>query len=301
MKSPGLWIAVLLLATLYVFVMQPVTSDVLTGQVNVGNLAPQVTRVSLHDSDGGTIQLVAGSDTNIIYCDATVNDTNGYQDIKAAWAVIYNGTATNIGAANKNSVYYNYSCNLTGGSDTILYINCSFTVQHEAVNGTWTCNITVNDTSGNVNMSNATNTIDSQTGISVFELAINFGDISLGQNTTGSGTTLNQTTNITNQGNVMVDIKLNGSHYSCSQAGSIPVNYTKFNVSMGDYDHMDKRLPNDHTQYTESGFDLGVEGIATAQDAESFKFEYWTIEVPQSNVAGICTNQIQITGTYGGP
>ena len=276
-------------------VIQPVSSDVLTGQVSVGNSAPSVSSVNLYDSDLSTIQLTAGGDTNMVYCDGTVTDANGYGDVRNAWATIFNGTGVPVGSDTPNFRYTNNSCNLTRGAGTTVYVNCSFLMQHEAMNGTWTCNISVNDSQNFNGSTIGTNTIDAQTGISVLETLINFQSMSLGQM---SGT--NQTTNVTDQGNVVLDIKVNGSNYTCTQIGLVPVNNTRYSVSAGNYSNMANNLPADSSQATETSFDLGVEGIATATNVPSWKYEYWNIIIPGSGVAGTCTNQIQITGTYGG-
>jgi hypothetical protein len=58
-----------------------VTSDVVVANVTITSAAPTVSDVVLTDGDLGTIQLTAALDTNIIMCNGTVTDTNGYQDV----------------------------------------------------------------------------------------------------------------------------------------------------------------------------------------------------------------------------
>ena len=104
-------------------------------------------------------------------------------------------------------------------------------------------------------------------------------------------------TNVSNQGNVVVDIRVNGTDYSCSAMGTIPVNHTRYSTTDGDYASMTSNLTFD--MKAESGFDLGIEGIVTADNVNATRNEYWTIVIPSTSVSGTCTNSIQITGTYG--
>ncbi len=281
----------LVLTAFLVFSIHTVSSSVLTGQVEVPNSPPGIASVTLHDSDGGTIQLTAGSDANILYCDAVVTDLNGYGDVNQSWGVIYNGTNM-AAAADSNERYDNSSCVLSEGAGNQIYVNCSFTVQHEAVNGTWTCNITVNDSSDAVNATTGTNTVDEITGISILESSLDFGTLALGGESSGGNNT-----QVTNQGNVVIDIRVNGTDYGCTGQGTIPVNNTRYSTSDGGWAGMSLNLT--HTPTTETGFDLGIEGIATADGTNSTADEYWTIAIPGSGVSGTCTNNIQITGTAG--
>jgi len=80
---------------------------------------------------------------------------------------------------------------------------------------------------------------------------------------------------------------------SCS-LGEIGVGNISYNISSGSYDSMaSKKLST--SWVTESGFDLGVEGVATGEDIPSTKNEYWTIMIPETGVVGICNNSITIT------
>jgi len=267
------------------------SSDILTGQVSVPNAAPTLADVMLYDADLGTIQLTAGSDQNIVYCNGTITDNNGFGDVDVAWAYIYNGSGDDLPAAtDKNERYDNASCDLVSGSGVTIVAECAFTIEHEALDGTWTCNITANDSVNAIGKNQGTNDIDTLTGISILESAIDFGTLGLGAS---SGTGIE--TNVTNQGNVIVDIRVNGSDYACDVQGTIDVNNTRYDVVDSNWATMTENLT--ETPMTDTAFDLGIEGIATNEDTNSTKNEFWTIVVPGTGVSGTCTNDIWITGT----
>ncbi len=282
-----LWAAAAVLAVAHL-----VSSDIITGQVIVPSSTPTVSNVGLRDIDGGTIQLTAGSDNIVLYCNARATDDNGFGDVAAAWATIYNGTSAGA-SADPNTRYDNGSCSLSGGGGSTVNINCSFNVQHEAVNGTWTCNVTVNDSASNVDSNTGVNTVDDLTAISIFEATVDFGTLALGGESGGGNAT-----EVSNQGNVVVDVRVNGTDYVCTGQGTIPVNNTRYSTSDGGWAGMSLNLT--HAPVTDTGFDLGVEGIVTAEGVNATKDEYWTVAVPSSGVGGTCTNNIQITGVYGG-
>ena len=48
---------------------------------------------------------------------------------------------------------------------------------------------------------------------------------------------------------------------------------------------------------TEGNFNLGIEGIFTAEYVNATQEEFWTIIIPATGVSGTCTNDIWITGT----
>ena len=239
-------------------------------------------------ADGGTIQLSVNDDWTV-YCNATVTDPDGYQDINSSNATLYHQSSTFQSADDYNVHYTNAHCSLTGGAGSDRNASCAFVLHHEALNGTWTCRIDARDSSGNSGYATGTNSVDQLIALDILEPALSFGSMENGQNSSAANST-----NITNKGNVVIDIQVRGnSGMSCSIAGAIGIGNISYNVSSGNYDSMSaKKLSTSFA--SENVFDLGVEGIATSDGVPSTKNEYWTIKIP-SGVRGVCNNTVTVT------
>src|SRR3972149_2412548 len=81
-----------------------------------------------------SIDLAAGS-TKLVVCNATVTDTDNWNNITAVNATIWHVTnSTEAGADNNNNHYTNTTCVLgTNTSATARPVDCSFAVQYYAV------------------------------------------------------------------------------------------------------------------------------------------------------------------------
>jgi len=156
------------------------------------------------------------------------------------------------------------------------------------LNGTWTCNVTVRDSANSVASSAGNNSVDQLVALTILEDTISFGTMSPGQNSSVANST-----NVTNMGNVAIDIQVKANaDMSCSGAGTIGVGNISYNVSSGNYDTMSVKKLSTYP-LIEPAFDLGIEGIATSEGMPSTKKEYWTIKIP-SGVRGTCNNSITV-------
>jgi hypothetical protein len=228
-------------------------------------------------------------------CNATITDTNGYQDVATSGkvnATFYHISSSPTAADNYNVHYSNTSCSFTGGSGTTVTAVCAVLFHHEAVNGTWTCNITAIDGGGDNATGNASNTVEQLVALTVLETNISFGSMNNGQNSSSA-----QSTNITNQGNVRIDVQVKSdADMTCSQLGSIGVGNISFNTSSGSYDSMyDGGAGNSLTTVfqTLNAFNLVPAGIGPFAGLQATNLTYWTIQVPQ-NVKGTCNNTITV-------
>jgi hypothetical protein len=251
------------------------------------NEAPVVDGVSLSDSDGGNIGLSVADDT-IVLCNASVTDVNGYQDIVSADATLYHQTVSSPDPDDYNVHYTNSSCSFTSESGNERNVSCAFTLHHEALNGTWTCNVSASDSIDNSNSSAGDSIVDQLVALSVLEDSVSFGSMSPGQNSSSANGT-----NITNMGNVMIDIQVAANaDMSCSGAGVIGAGNISYGVFPGNYDSMSaKKLSTGYVN--ESAFDLGVEGIETSEGVASARKEYWAIVIP-FGVSGSCNNTVTV-------
>jgi len=263
-------------------------ADTATGSTTISNAAPSVGTTTLFNQAGAdaAITLTAGA-TVTVFCNTTLTDTNGYEDLDNATATLYHSSSSSGAADDENVHYTNSSCSIgTNTSTTVAPATCYFTLDYMTTNGTWTCNVTTNDGTATASATD-TNTVNTLAALDVSESTLNFGTMSLGANSTSANTTT-----IQNLGNIIIDAQVNGSTYSCTTAGTIPVGNTRYNVTNGNYDALLKVLTT--TATTQSALDLGVRGVATADGTNSTKVDYWGILIPSTGIGGTCTNTLTV-------
>ncbi|MFH1850066.1 MAG: hypothetical protein ABH879_07855 [archaeon] len=203
-------------------------------RVNVTNTAPNIYEVSI---DPSPITAAPGN-TTTVNCTAKIYDANGWTDIVRANASFYHILKGDGSAQDKNYRYRNTSC---GACSSIATNNascsCSLVVQYYANNGSWRCNMTTADQNGIKDSDNSSNYIVTTTlGIDV-PVQVDYGNLSV------SETSSLQTVNITNIGNVPLNVSvlayggdsyINGMNLSmiCRDASSINISsiYQRFSV-----------------------------------------------------------------------
>lgn len=169
-------------------------------RVNISGSPPFVINATAE----GPITLNPGGVT-LVTCNFSVRDFNGFADIFTFNGSLYS-TPVGENAVNDNSTkYFNSSCNPISGQQSGIYVNysCQFPVNYYAVNGSWTCLGKVNDTYGLAGRGNATTTINALYALNVTPL-IDYGTHAMGQYVP------NQTANVTNLGNVPINITVKG-------------------------------------------------------------------------------------------
>ena len=114
----------------------------------------------------------------------------------------------------------------------------------------------------------------------------------------GQNSSSAQSTNVTNQGNVKIDVQVRGnSDMTCSQLGNLGVTNISFNATLGNYDSMytggTGKILTTNLQIL-SAFNLVASGIAPfGQGQPATNLTYWTIQIPQ-NVKGTCYKTITV-------
>ena len=248
---------------------------------------PFVGTVAVSDPDGDAIQLSVNDDVNVS-CNATVYDPNGWQDIALVNASLWNYANSSLyGQDDMNMHYSNASCSKIGGSGNNFTAVCGFVLHHEALPGTWDCAILGKDSFSNYATSTGNNSVDQLVALTVYEQGISFGVMSIGSNSSVANST-----NVTNQGNVAIDIKVSGNADMSCTSGTLGIGNIGYNVSSGNYDSMSSKMLST-TPTLEPAFNLGIEGAATPEGVPSTKNEYWTLRVPQG-VGGFCNNTITV-------
>jgi hypothetical protein len=124
--------------------------------------------------------------------------------------------------------------------------------------------------------------------------------------TNGQNTTLVQAqgVNISNEGNVMIDIAVKSQTATMSCLGSadcigaIGVGNMTFNLTAGTYDNMISGFNLTTTNQTVTAFNLTAKGIDTADTVNATRNLYWGIQIPQA-VKGEFNTNITISALIG--
>lgn len=232
------------------------------------------------------VDLTAGS-TKYVVCNATLADTDNWDNITTANATIWHYIDSTEAAADNNTAHYtNTSCALgTNTSLTARPANCGFNLQYYSNNGTWTCKIRSYNSTGD-EASNSTNvTINQLVSLDVAEATLDFGTLALGGT---SADDVNAT--VQNTGNAGIDVQLSGTTLSCN-SGSILVGNTTYSAVPGTaYGSM--------TALTGSAVTLDL-NVNKSTGSSITKLIHWKTQLLSSGVGGTCTNTITFTAVVG--
>lgn len=234
------------------------------------------------------ITLSAGT-TKQVWCNATVTDADG--DFQQVNSTLWDSAATTETAANDGSNHYtNGNCTLSG-SGTSRNANCSFSVQFYANPAEWTCKIYANDTAGNVGSnSTADVTVNQLKAISVTS-SITFPEQALGSTTTNAN---EQTTIVTNAGNVLVDVSVYG--YGASESDGYAMTCTVGTITIGNLRYNTTAAQDFSTNMTSlTSSAVTLTDFDLAKGASSTKNIYWKLQTPSTGVGGTCSGNIIVS------
>ncbi|MEM3370856.1 MAG: hypothetical protein QW471_04155 [Candidatus Woesearchaeota archaeon] len=254
------------------------------------NRPPLITSILLDDdilAPSFQIDLSAGS-TKRVNCNGTIQDPDGISDIVSISAVLYasgNGTLPTFPEDN-NTLYRNYSCSLSQINLTSGSFNCSFALWYYAQNGTWTCNVTINDTKSHYASAIINSTVNELVAFEVFPLTVDYGNMAPGSTSASSTNLL-----ITNMGNTKIDLILNGTNMSCT-LGFVGASNQHYNLTGFDQEYSNMRALTE-LPFTASDFDL-----QKRVTSEANRTAYWRVQIP-TGVKGRCLGIIQLTAQKG--
>jgi len=249
-------------------------------RVNITNAAPEIMAVTLSDP----VTLSAGS-TQLVECNVSVRDWNGYADINLTNATFYHSTST-AGAADDNNTHYaNSSCAIAGQGGDYRNFTCGFYVEYYALNWTWTCNATTWDNSSYNDTTWNTTTVSGILALNVSPL-IDYGDLAVGD------TSANMTANVTNIGNIPINISVagygnvsgDGLAFVCD-VGNITIDNEKFSADVAaDYAAKTSLA----TAYQDFGFTIAKQDTPGVTKTNT---TYWQLYVPP-NPFGQCNGTV---------
>ncbi|MFH0830435.1 MAG: hypothetical protein V1887_04735 [Candidatus Aenigmatarchaeota archaeon] len=219
--------------------------------VNLSNAAPTVEAVACTDdysANDAQVDLNGGT-TDVVICNATVNDMNGVGDLTSTVPkgrffenpAKNSATCTPSSGASNYDCYLNNTCAWLGAKNaTAQYVYCRFTVYYNAKNTSgasdiWYGQINVTDSGFLVGTMNDTIEVGDLLAIGTETPTILFGAKTAGTNdtTVGTGCGAGCKENISNQGNIRFDLLINGSNMACSGAsgGTISSFYIHANLT----------------------------------------------------------------------
>ena len=212
--------------------------------VTITHSKPQVLNVTVYEAlniSNKNITIAAGM-TKKIYCNATVRDWNGFNDITFVNATLWHVPTSNSSLVNNNNNHYsNLSCvlndSLVAGAPYTGWYVCSFDVYYYSNNGTWGCNVTIGDSY----YANSTNYTGSNTGYTTFYpvYALNITDgIDYGSVAVEDWTNPDIIANVTNLGNMGINVTVegygtkrgDGLAMNCTLAGNITVDNERYSL-----------------------------------------------------------------------
>jgi hypothetical protein len=171
-------------------------------RVNITGSAPTITQVQISTP----IVLNAGNLT-IITCKLLVRDYNGYDDIRRVNATLFHQTSSEYAADENNTHYTNTSCSNITSEQGGYYGNytCTFLVNYYALNGTWNCTAHANDSRNLLSLPKTnSSTISPLYALNVTTTLLDFGNVA------GNEYSNNVTANVTNLGNININISVKG-------------------------------------------------------------------------------------------
>ena len=256
-----------------------------TTRVNITNAMPEILEMFIEDP----VILNAGS-TKTVYCNATIRDWNGFNDIQSVNASLYYWL--NESSSPHNDVFYfNESCvEISNDGQYIADYSCAFDVWYYAQNGTWTCNMTVESSMELTDNSAINTTVDPLYALNVTSV-IDYGNLTVTETST------DVIANVTNFGNTFVNVSVlgygategDGVGLVCELGDNISVENQRF---FRDPVIWDDKTPLQSTDQ-DMGFTLDKPSQSTIPVIRS---TYWQLFVPP-NPFGECTGTVRFTAT----
>ncbi|MBR9702856.1 hypothetical protein GOV10_02380, partial [Candidatus Woesearchaeota archaeon] len=251
-------------------------------QVNITNSNPVITSISL--SEPANITLNAGG-TYTLECNVSVRDYNNWDDIDTVNATLLREGTAYGAALNNNTIYRNSSCTRYQQGGFYANYTCAFDVLYYSEPGAWNCSVYVND-SYDV-QHNATNQthIDGFLALNVTTL-IDYGQMDIGQ------TSLNKTANITNFGNLPINVSVYG--YGATGGDGLAMVCTVGNIPIVNEKYSPVLTDDFAAKVSLSGTPTQIVALTTPKQTTNnqvINTTYWQLYIPP-NPAGLCNGTV---------
>lgn len=267
------------------------------------NSPPNITRLEIEDDlifPENEIDLVPAK-TKEIQCTARITEYDGKFSLVNASAVFFDSVNSHINDFDDNNLHYtNQSCEIdyTYGNQNEARVICKFDIWYYANSENWNCVLSVQDNHSIISKKEQTTFINPLLALGV-DSAIRFELL-------GGDVTRESKVNVTNYGNVKINLSLSGyasqedDGYSmgCNVEGEevkyIPVEYTKYNLTQSNEGEMNlsefEKMYTNLTSYpVVKKFNLDYR--KNDYQNEAVNDSYWRVYVPQG-VSGTCEGNI---------
>lgn len=242
------------------------------------------------------IDLTPGNAT-IVTCNGSFQDLDGFQDLAVVSAVFYHESVGHDAPDDNNNHYTNSSCGACSEIPNSNGLNgtcsCNFPVQYYADNGTWRCNMTIDD--GFFTDSNQSNPVEvtELLALEIENFSIDYGDLSVTE------ISPQQRNNVTNIGNIPINITLRGyggtdestgiNHTMiCASGTNITFDNHRFSLENGtDFGNM-INLSNQTTQIPTLTLDRRTNDNALENSTNA---TYWKLRIPTGS-SGVCNGTV---------
>lgn len=288
-------VAVLLASAFFIVLLfQGVTAEYnydhvnVTTQVNVTNAGPEIQSIVISPSPN--MVLAAGS-TKTVYCNTTIRDWNGFADIDTVNATFYHYYNLSTQIDDNNEHYTNTSCaEISNDGQYIANYSCSMEIQYFANNGSWSCNVSVNDTFNFNDALNDTVNVGQLMALNVTD-TIDYGSLNV------TDYSQNITAVITNFGNADINISVlgygrvegDGWGLVCSQGSNITIDNERYYNALVGW--------SEKITLTGVNADINVTLNQQVDDAIPVtQNTIWQLYVPP-NPFGICNGTVRFTAT----
>ena len=273
--------------------------------LTVGNVYPEIINVSIQDNAASFT--LAPNSTTLLRCVAVVRDYNGEGDISAAYSEFFDNFSSSYGGSDDNNMHYtNTSCNITTSFSSYLgysddaytaLVNCTYLVWYYANATEWNCTVRINDSYNWQAREDDLITISPMMALGLPDV-IQYGTVN------ATYVSDENITNMTNYGNVKVNLSLSGYGFWENDGNSM--NCTLGSIKNISIEHEKYNLTISHPgDLTFSEFIANYTNLTSApvtrkydldfrhDDAvnEAWNYTYWRIYVPLG-VAGTCQGNI---------
>lgn len=263
---------------------------------------PVITSILVDDSlsvPTNEIDLLAGSNVPVT-CRGVISTYFNESYLLNVSGVFFDSSSASFSSIDDNNNHYsNYSCFLNASYGTIneTLATCSFNVAYYARASTWNCTLSAYNTYTSLRSNSNTTTVNSLLAIET-PSSIDFGLV-------GGGSVANESSiNISNYGNVMLNLSLSGyassvgdnNSMNCTfgSPASIPISFMKYNLtrsnngtlSLSQFNTLYQNLT---TNESIRRFNLMFRQNDSVNDA--LNTTYWRIYVP-STAGGTCMGNI---------
>lgn len=266
--------------------------------LTIGNVFPEILNVTINDGDA-SVALIPNN-TKKVYCFAHVVDYNGEDDISNIRAEFFDNDFSSYEDSDDNNTHYtNASCviNTGYGDEYTVSANCTFDVWYYANATTWNCTVRANDSYNWENKNSSTIEVSPLLALGLPDI-IQYGTVN------ATYVSNENITNVTNYGNVMINLSLSGYGFwendgnsmNCTLGANknISIEYEKYNLTYsipGDLTHA--QMIGNYTNLTSYPVTKKYNLDFRHQEAvnEAWNYTYWRIYVPLG-VAGTCQGNI---------